>query len=324
MKKYILIILLGAFFYQCEKPEFNDLSGSNSISGVAIVRDTVSGAFLNYPLKKHEVFLRYKENKNGFLFSTFTNDQGQYLFNGINKDTTYIVYGFSGSEVKYYGEIEYSALTSDDNDPDTLNLFISQKAQNGIHIIVQDTLGNGIGKVKVLVYSSPIIFATDSMAGYIFELNTNEYGIANKFNLSPGSYYFRCKIYTGGLQLEGLDSIKIGTEGVKTIVISMSDVTPDKNGMEIHLLDVYETPIHKAHVLVYRSRSTFLLDTIDYSNYIYNLVSNDAGMATLYSIDSSKYYLRALSIFNQDTLQHLDSIDVVLTEVTSKVIILKE
>ncbi|MBK9103220.1 MAG: hypothetical protein IPL92_01280 [Saprospiraceae bacterium] len=324
MKKYILIILLGAFLCQCEKSEFDDLSGSNTIGGVAIVKDTISGALSNYPLKKQEVFLRYKENSNGFLYSTYTNEQGQYLFNGINKDTTYIVYGFSGTEVKYYGEIEYSGRTSDDNIPDTLSLFISQKAQNGIHIIVQDTLGNGIGKVKVQVYSSPIIFATDSMAGYIFELNSNEYGIANKFSLAPGSYYFRCKINIGGLQFEGLDSIKIETEGVKTIVISMSDVTPDKNGMEIQLLDVYETPINKAHVFVYKSRSTFLLDTIDYSNYIYNLVSTDAGMATLYSIDSSKYYLRSVSIFNQDTLQQLDSIDVGLSNITTKVIILKE
>lgn len=323
--KYILIAAVCCtVLFQCKKSPFNDLSGPATLKGTAVVYDTLSGLVSPTPLKNAKVFLRYANNPASFLYSTTSNASGQYNFTGINLDRSYVIYAsVDTGQVKYEGQLTYTANNFVDQQADTLKLFPSEKSQNGIHLITQDSTGGRLANITVWVFNNRFLFAADTSAGKIFDMVTNSYGVANKFGLAPAKYYFRVKTKIGNIDLTAEDSVEVTATGIKPVVLTLRRKPLARNGIELTVLDQFGTPINNSISYFYRSKSLYEADTISYSQSIFTLTSNAAGLAATYVIDPVKYYFRTIKVINSDTLKKADSITVGPNAISSKTVVLQ-
>lgn len=310
MKKFLLIAA-GFLMLQCNKSkDFNDLAGSYTLKGVVVIRDTLNGPAVNVVAPNMKVYLKYPHAVSGYIYSTTADGLAQYSFNGIGSDSGYTVYAYTDTgTVKYYGELLYGAGTIRDRQSDTLRLYPDSNTQNVLHLLVRDSTSATIPNVTAWVFNSPVLFAADTSAGRIFDMPVNGYGIANKYNLAPGTYYLRVKTRIGGLNLAGESNVDIDATGIKTAIITLKSTPIDRNGLELTLMDPWNTPVGAATAYFYRSRSVYLLDTL-YNNSQFKLVTDDGGFASAYILPAAKYYFKAIKIIGKDTLTATDSFNV--------------
>ncbi len=324
MKKNLLLIIISIFILQCKKTPFRDLSGDYTLKGIVMVYDTLGGVVNKTPGDSLRVYLKYDNGGTNYLNHVTTNDQGRYSFTGIEADKGYIIYAESKPDLKYYGQITYPAKSFEDGKSDTLKLFPSQTAQNGIHLIVRDSIGGPVPKLTAWVFNSAVLFAADSSAGKLFDISTNEYGIGNKYNIAAGTYYLRIKTKIGNLSLSGENTVVVTESGIQNVNIILKSIPPtNRNGIELTVWDIYNTPVEGAKVYFYRSNSVFFADT-GYQQSLFTLTSNSAGLASSYIIDSALYYYKALKVVGADSLKYgPGSISVDKTQVSKETITLQ-
>jgi hypothetical protein len=305
MKKYILPLTLAFILFQCTKSTFNDLGGSQTFKGVVVMYDTLNGVNTIIPAKNFKVYLKYPTSLAGTYLYTVTADAlGQYLFNGIDGTRDYVVYAASDTgAVKYYGENVYAAPGTPGNQPDTLKLYPANNNQNGIHLIIRDSVGRPVPGLTAWVFNSAVLFAADTSAGRIFDMQGNGYGVSNRYNIAPGTYYLRVKTKIGSLDLAGETNVDITATGIKNAIIVLRSIPLTRNGIEVKTFDIFSTPVADAKVYCYRSRTVFLNDTINYNNSLFTISSNAAGLAAAYIIDTGRYYLRAVRTVNSVTIK---------------------
>ncbi len=310
MKYFLPAIIVCLALAKCTKGP-DDLSGPATLKGVGFIYDTLSGLTTGTPVKNVKVFLRYDNTPNSFLYSTTTNTAGQYQFGGISPDKSYVIYASTDSGgVKYEGQKSYAANSFANGQSDTLKLFPSAGTQNGVHLIVQDSVGGRLANITAWVFNSPVLFAADTSAGKVFDMVTNPYGVTNKYNLFPARYYFRVKTKIGNIDLAAEESIDVTSTGIKTLVLTLRTRPLTRNGIEMMVLDRFGTPASGAVSYFYRSFSVFQADTVTYSQNIFKLTSNANGFASTYVIDTGRYYFRTIRVINTDTLKKTDFVDV--------------
>lgn len=305
MIKKILLPLTACFFLsQCSKSDFDDLSGPDTIKGVVIIYDTLNGSTNLLAGKSSKVYLKYTDSTN-FIYSTTTDATGQYKFSGIDHSKKYSVYTSSDTGVvKYFGQLDYTNLSSNDDTPDTLKLYPSFINYNGIHLMVRDVQGGVIPNTTAWVFNSPVLFAADTSAGKAFDITTNTYGTGNRFNLTAGNYYIRIKTKIGNLDMVGEASIAVQPTGLHNMLLTIGTTPLPRNGIEIKVEDVFATPVNKAEIYAYRSFVDFSRDTSTFSNSLFRMISNPSGLASTYLIEPGTYYLRAIKVINiKDTLK---------------------
>jgi hypothetical protein len=313
MKKIILLVTMTLTLVQCKKPPFSDLSGTYTLKGTVVIEDTLNGPYNMSLAKNLKVYLRYSGNSAGYIYSLQANSQAQYTFSGIDKDRNYTIYASTDTgTTKYYGKLDYAAGRFADGQSDTLKLFPSITDQTGIHLLVLDSLGGRVPNVTAWVFNSPVLFVADSSEGRAFDMRTNDYGVANKYNIAIGTYYLRVKTRIGVVPLAGEGNVIISGNGVKTVVVTVRSIPLDRNGIELTVLDSHLAPVNNASVFFYRSSTISDLDTAC-TNSLFTLMSNGSGLASTYIIDSSLYYFKARKIIGHDTLQNKGSIHVGLT-----------
>src|SRR4030095_6803858 len=318
MKKHLFTILAICMLAHCKKPSFDDLSGTATLNGVAFIYDTLTGVTSKTALKNAKVFIKKDNSSDGFLYSVNTNSQGEYSFSGIDEAKDYIVYASTDTGVvKYYGSLSYPANHLTDSQSDTLKLFPDSTNQNGIHLIVQDIMQGRVPNVTAWVFNSPVLFMADSSAGRIFDMTTNSYGVDNRYNVAPGTYYLRVKTKIGNLDLVGETNAVVSHKGIVPAIITLQNAALNRNGIEINTLDIFNTPISGAKVYCYRSYSVFLADTIQFNNNLFTMTSNDAGKATAYFLDPAIYYLRAIKTVNSQILKQTATVTVNNNSVTT-------
>lgn len=319
MKKLIPFLLVVLFLFECKKSDLHDLSGNITLRGVVVFMDTLKGVTATPVYKNAKVYLKYLDSS-GFMQSINANDQGQYSFSGIEGDQEYRIYAFSDTgAVKYSGLLDYKDGNFADRQFDTLKLYPSDNNQNGIHLIVRDSTGNRLPRLTAWIFNSPVLFAADTSAGKAFDMVTNDYGVDNKYNLAIDKYYARVKVRIGNVDLIGEDSVEITENGIKNLIVVLrSRQVPGKNGMELILNDIFNTPVYNANIYTYRTRHVWLLDTLN-TNSEFMLQSDGAGLATRYIVDTGRYYFRMIKVISaKDTLRRLDSIDVAPDLVSKK------
>jgi hypothetical protein len=120
--------------------------------------------------------------------------------------------------------------------------------------------------------------------------------------------------------------VTIASAGINTVNIVLSKLPFFRNGIELYTLDVFGSPLNNAKTYFYRSKSTYLADTlnINYSNSLFSLSSNASGFASTYLVDSAKYYFRSVRVIANDTLKATDSIQVQYNGISRKTIVLKK
>jgi hypothetical protein len=320
--KYFII---GIFLLitACNKSEFDDLSGDEALTGTVLIADTLNGSIKYSVLKNSPVFLANLADSTGYLYSVTTNAQGNYSFVGIDPEKDYKVYASTDTGVvKYYGVNKYHRNILPVRQSDSLKLYPSSNDQNGIHLIVRTAEGAKLANATSWVFTSSSFFDAGIADGKIFDMTTNLYGVSNKFNIPKGTYYLRVKTEVGNLKLQGQETIDVLATGIKTVTIKLAPYSPNNNGLEIKVLDVFATPVNSANVYGYRSKAIFQLDSLQ-TNSIFSLSSNASGLASIYNIDPATYYLRIVKIIGKDTLSTEESVIVNSMGTTMNTVVLR-
>lgn len=311
MRHTILYLTIALLLFQCKKEEFNDLGGTYVLKGIVVTSDTLNGILQQSVAKNYKVYLKYDTTLNGYLYSTTADAQGKFSFNAIDTTRKYTIYALSDTgAVKYYGEILYQSGQYKKLIPDTLKLIPSQTTQNGMRIFSGDASTQPIPNVTVWVFNNAALFAADSSAGRIFEINTNTYGAGYKLNIAPGTYYLRARANIGNLKLWGEDTVEVKAQGITPDTLTLRTNQTNRNGIEATVLDKYLLPVDKANVYAYRSQQIFENDTTSFSNSLFIMGSNGSGLAAVYMIEPGTYYLRAVKVINKDTLMQTGTINV--------------
>lgn len=316
MKKYIFPIIIALIYLSCGDKNYDDLAGNENIKGVAVIYDTLSGVKNLILAKNLRVYLRNATDPAGFLYFNASTNQGLFSFSGIDRQKSYSVYASTDIDsVKYSGSLEYTG-GSHTSSGDTLKLFPSQSEQNGIHLIVKDAQGNPIPGVKAWVFNNPTLFASDTIAGRIFDISVNSYGVGNRLNIAPAIYYLRVKTKIGNLELTGEATVEVPTKGIINATIILRNTPLARNGIEATIRDIYSTPLNGAKVYAYKSQLVFERDTVSYSNSLFIMTSNQLGLASAYIIEPGTYYLRAIKVINTDTLKKTAVVSVTSNSIT--------
>lgn len=325
MRKFkYLIFAVITVITACNKSKFDDLSGEETISGTAIIADTLNGNLKYTILKNTAVYLANLNGSGTYLYSVNTNDQGKYSFSGIQKEKAYKIYASTDTgTVKFYGVKEFQANSYPISQTDSLKLFPAANNQNGIHFILRAADGSKLQNTTAWVFTSPTAFNSGTSEGKLFDLTTNIYGVANKFNIPAGTYYIRVKTQSGNQTLQGQETVLLTATGIKTATIKLAPYSANNNGMGIKVLDTFNTPVNTATIYCYRSQAVFQLD-VNNTNSLFNITSNSSGDASLFNIDPATYYLRVMKIVGKDTLRAEESIVVNTTGTTNKTIVIKK
>lgn len=315
------IILFGVCWLclaACDKPGFDDLGGTFTVKGIVVSIDTLNGAWSNTPQKNTTVYLKYEGDATGFIKSFASNAQGEYTFNGLDPTLSYVVYArVDTGAVKYFGEVNYPANGFKDRQSDSLKLFAAPLGQNGVHLLVEAAGGGRLAGVTAWVFSDSLSFAAGTADGKLFDMVTNTFGIANKFNIAPGKYFFRVKTKIGERDLQGTGNVVVETNGIKNVPLTLDQFSPNKNGFEVTVIDEQLTPVQTCIVYVYRSRSVFELDST-FTNSLFAPASNADGIASQYNIPPATYLLRAIKVIGKDTLKAEGEIDVEVIGISKK------
>lgn len=327
MKKYLfpvgLLLILGCnkLFEKVPNP---DLAGTGTLKGIVVIADTLSGRYTFTAVPGITVYLKYTGDTTGFLYSSTANNQGLYTFNGIDTSIGYTVYAATeNNAVRYDGKLAYTAGNFNDAKPDSIKLYPSENNQNGIHLVVQDTTLAKVSGTTAWIFNSRFaLFSSDSAAQKAFDIVTNEFGVGNRLNVAPGWYYARVRTKINGTDYKGEDSAYVEATKIKTLTVLIRRQPAVTNGMELLVLDKDSTPVQGAQLFGYRSRSVSLLDSAN-AQAEFVLPSSASGMASLYNIDSAKYYIRSLKQVGSVALRSYDSVMVDKARVTKQIIRLK-
>lgn len=290
MKNIILYIVTISLLASCKKSEYNDLAGTGTISGVAVLADNLNGTLVLTKAPNLTVYLKNSGSLTGYLYSAVTNAQGYYSFSGIDPAMNYTVYAsIDTGAVKLYGELVYTANTFSANESGTLKLEPSQTAQNGIHLTVKDRNNETVPFVKAWVFTNYDQFAADDSQAVAFNMTTNAFGVSNKLNIAPVTYYLKVKTVIGNKFFTGDKTVDVDEAGIKDVDIILTEYFPT-NGFEITVVDNAGDPVSGTSVYVYRS--VYIRDNDDDEHHSSDtvLLTNTSGVAALYNIEPARYY----------------------------------
>jgi hypothetical protein len=316
-----IIVTLLLVVASCKKPGYNDLGGSSTISGVALLHDTYSSNAPYLPLKGISVYLRSMSDTTGYLNKVNTDNLGQFSFTNIDNSAQYrIDAAYDSGQVHYTGKLYYNAQNlTVAHLSDTLLLQIDTLLQNGIHVVVNDYLGGFATKASVWVFNSYSNFTQDTMAGS-FTMLCDEYGVANRYGITAGNYYFRVKYRSGGIVLVDEQQKTINATGIVPVSLTVGPVprTGFGNGVDILVKDQNQTPVSNASVYFYKDYDTYIQDSAHYQNSLFKLISGADGHATSYVINPATYFYRARKLIaTNDTLSSRDFYSVTVATAVS-------
>jgi len=301
------LLLLSA---ACKKqPDFNDLGGHQSLQGTAVLYDTLNGVTSLKLIKNTKVYLAYHPDPANFIYSTTTNDQGQYTFSGIAPDSNYVIYTrIDTGQIRYYGNLPYKAGQFVDRQSDTLKAYPTPASgQNVLHLILQDDNKGRLSGYTAWVFNNPGSFAADSSLGHVFDMISNQYGVSNLYNIAANvTYYFRVRARAGKNLWTGEASITVHDGEVATLVMSLVATV---NGVELLIYDATNNPIANAVTYFYRNPTILGLDK-NLDNSLFRLTSNAAGFEAAYALDPATYYFHSIKVINKDTLQYVGNVTV--------------
>lgn len=300
---FVIASMLLFFFDACVKKEFRE---DLFIRGRLFVHDPVNGLTADTALPKQAVLLASgADGTQNYLNSDTTDAEGYFEFNLLASETT-------SYEVRFEGKINglfYTGTQKVAKGENNVQLIaeLSNVKQNGYHLVVQNPAGQPASFAQVRVFNTEMAYNADT--GKIRDEQTDLGGVINHFNVNAGRYYFRAEFKVGAITMYGMDFVEVGTTGVKSKTIQLS--TEPKNGYEITILDnsTFHSPVSKADVYLYKSFSTFDLDSV-YTESDLHFQTDEAGKATRYNIPSAQYFVRAVKTIGTSKLTGSNTLDI--------------
>lgn len=325
----IAVLCMHLFYYSCKKPDFNDVGGTTTLSGVVLLRDNYASTGRYTPVANLTVYLRNQGDMNAYLYSTKTDSQGQFSFSGVDSTRSYRIDATHElDQVKYTGSAEIGPNSNRFKERrDTLLLTINENLQNGVHITVKDYLGGAVPNATVWVFSSPAGFAADTSANATFTLQTDAFGVVNKYQLASGDYYFRVKTRAGNTELVDETKVTVGPQGIQpvSLVVQPTPRPGFGNGIDIMVNDKNGMPVPNATVFLYKNYDTYIQDSGKLQNSLFKLTSGSNGHANAYIINPATYFLWSRKIVSaKDTLSSREQkVIEVKTSIVSDTVVVK-
>jgi hypothetical protein len=331
MKSKLLIfgLLVAAALpgsWGCHKNYFsyNDLAGDSTIRGTVVVIDTLRGSHVPVGVGPLTVYLRYPGDTTGFLYSTVTNNLGQYVFNGIDPGQSYVVFATKDSvPLIYYGQLSYPAGDSKLYSSDTLKLYPAQLGQNGFFVQLQDSLRQPLAGAQLFVFSSQVLWQNSDSAGSIYSLTSDPFGRVVQLNVVPGTYYVHAEAQFGGLILQASGSFKVGADSITSYPLQLSaNFAPYGTGVAYFVKDSTGDPLANATLYVLTSRVLWGFNDSVGGN-IATLHSDANGKAVLQGIAPGEYYVLGREVVDAVVLTGKDSTKVNYGSSTPDTLVLK-
>lgn len=313
--KVISIVLL--FQCACKKTGFNDLAGTEKINGVALLHDSYSSSNAFIRLKGITVYLRSAANPNAYLYTVRTDNLGQFSFTGIDKTASYLIdASYDSAQVRYTGKRNYDTPNTFTSLRDTLLLDVDPQFQNGIHLVVKDYLGGTVPNGTVWVFNSAALFVADTSSGAAFAMQPDIYGIANKYSVATGNYFFRVKTRSGNVELVDEQKAIIDNFGIKQVTMTVRPVPLQGfgNGIDVKVVDQSGAAVSNAMVYFYKNYETYIQDSSKFQSSLFKLTSAVDGHAAAYVINPATYFIWARKVVNiNDTLKSRDHYSVAVS-----------
>jgi len=203
----ILLFLLTA----CKND--SDLRGDAIIAGTVYLKNITLTSVDSTKLANTKLYVQTENaGVNSYLYSTTSAGDGSFIFSNLIKGKSYWIFGSLDS-----AGITYSLQTL--IVAGTANVTVSftdtlSDTTNEMKILVLDSANSPVANFNIYVFNSKVLAAGNDSAGSIFQLKSDNYGIASVMNIHSGVYFLNAKDSVGNLLLSGRDTVTIGSSGI--------------------------------------------------------------------------------------------------------------
>ncbi|HOX76747.1 MAG TPA: carboxypeptidase-like regulatory domain-containing protein [Bacteroidales bacterium] len=217
MKKYfVLTATILCMFTSCERnegilsDENRDLFGDKISSGRLFFTNDVTGSGLPNVLANTEIRLSFsgKNPATSYDRSVISNENGYYTFNNLPDDSLRFFSQITRDDIVFSLDESLSAAQTNKD----FYLKANPDYLKGIVISVNDSLGGGIPKVRVGIYSSRLFAERDTSYQYTTPKPANDFGKLFFQNIPVGMHYFKVTDSLGTYWFYGYDSLLISGE----------------------------------------------------------------------------------------------------------------
>lgn len=298
----------------CNKSD--DFKGEGQIRGRLVFSDSYSGDGKSLPLAGRSVKLAMEGSDTlNYKYSVVTDKEGYFTFTNL-EDKKYDIF-FRDT----VGGSSFFAFDSraPGKAPFLLEAGNDDTAQNGFFIILKDNQDNPVGNSDICVFNNALLAQPDSCTGSIFQLHSDSFGRAVKYNLIPGTYYVGSKVSIQNTTYKKMQSIEVRAVGITKSDLTLDPVPATKTGFDLMVKDKYGNPLYNCAVCVFNSRVLFEADSC--AGSFTQITTNTDGKASLYNISANTYYLRAKGVYGNVTLKGEGELLVEPDKVSSKTIV---
>ena len=216
----LLTVLAG-----CGKASFNDLGGTNTFNGVLLLYDTLAGSYAFVPVANQTIYLQNPMDTTAYLYSTKSNNLGQFSFTAFDSLAAYRIYAaMDSNHIHYTGLLTYTKYNQHFlYTRDSLVLTPAETSQNGIFYELTDSVGGRLSDARFFIYTSELLWKSQDSTGSNFRLTSDPFGRCLEINVAPGQYYYvhaRDSI-SPTLIWNGSDTVFVASTGIrkKTLVL---------------------------------------------------------------------------------------------------------
>lgn len=207
---YTLSVFLVLLFVGCKKPKGDDISGDVEVKGTVYLNDTLRGLSEEVIQPNLSIQLKRKgeEKSQNFLYSTSTDQLGNFTFTNLHRDSTY--YLVAQKEVNGILFSSQTPVTKDSIRPIRVVLYPNATMYNILSIQVKDSISfEPLSGVKVCLFNNSILARNNQCDGSIYFANSNKFGRLVTSKLDTGWHYINAQIISGNVTLRARDSFKV-------------------------------------------------------------------------------------------------------------------
>lgn len=157
----------------------------------------------------------------GSVFQLQTDAQGRAVKYGIPVGDYYTGAKFNVNSVLYKGIVHNRIGATGITSFELKMAATEQLLKTGFDLRIVDDNNQPLGTSQICVYNSKILSEAGNCLGSIFQLTADINGKANKYGITPGTYYFTVIAKYGDLELTGKAEVAVEKDAVATVVIHL-------------------------------------------------------------------------------------------------------
>lgn len=226
MKKITYTISLAVIFFlyfeSCQKPEGDDLSGNNEISGTIKIIDTLRGLSDSTTVANQVIRIAYPGDafRSNFIYSTTSKSNGLYTFTNLSK-RDYIIF----AEAKVNNLDFFASTQVEAGSVKTADLILQPDTTKKNILVIQTRdvqTGNVLNGARICLFSNRLLASSNDCDGSFLTLTSDQYGRSFTTGLKPGKYYINAQLTSGNVSIKTKDSIDVNRNtGVFSSVVQL-------------------------------------------------------------------------------------------------------